>query len=185
MISGFRVGLGGAQGAYGIVPDLTCLGKVIGGGFPVAAFGGKREVMEHLAPIGSVYQAGTLSGNPVAMAAGLQTLHLLRAPGFYEELERKTNLLIHPVKEFLKKRHIDACIQQRGSMFTLFIGKREVNHLEDAKQLNRERYAELFRFLFDNGVYIPPSQHEAWFISMAHTDAHIEYTTALLLEFFR
>ncbi|MFS8563015.1 MAG: glutamate-1-semialdehyde 2,1-aminomutase [Rhabdochlamydiaceae bacterium] len=121
VMSGFRVGLHGAQALYGIHPDLTCLGKIVGGGFPAAAFGGKREIMDCLAPLGEVYQAGTLSGNPVAMQAGLATLQEIEKPGFYEELERKTNLLTKPIQEKINRNNIPACINQVGSMFTLFL----------------------------------------------------------------
>ncbi len=120
VITGFRVGLNGAQGLYNITPDLTCFGKIIGGGFPAAAFGGRRDIMDYLAPLGPVYQAGTLSGNPVAMEAGYQALSLLETPGFYQELERKTNSLTHPVQEEIKKRNLNMCLQQKGSLFTLF-----------------------------------------------------------------
>lgn len=183
VITGFRVALGGAQGLYGIKPDLTCLGKVIGGGFPAAAFGGRKDVMELLAPLGPVYQAGTLSGNPVAMEAGLATLQLLERPGFYEELERKTSLLVHPVQEFLRENAIEACLQRVGSMFTLFFGRRSIENMEEASQLDRERFADFFRYMLSHGIYIPPAQQEAWFVSAAHSNEELSMTRDLILSF--
>lgn len=185
VITGFRVSLKGAQGYYGIQPDLTCLGKVIGGGFPVAAFGGKKEIMDTLAPLGPVYQAGTLSGNPVAMEAGLQSLKLLQRPFFYEDLQKKTELLTFPIQEEIKKKQISACVQQVGSMFTLFFGKKAVQNREDALQIDVEAYAALFRELFNQGIYIPPSPHEAWFISSAHEEKNILKTRDAILSFIR
>lgn len=183
VITGFRVAMKGAQGLYGVKPDLTCLGKIIGGGFPAAAFGGRREIMDCLAPLGSVYQAGTLSGNPIAMEAGLQSLRLLQRPGFYEELQRKTDLLLDPIKKRIKDRGWNACIQQVGSMFTLFFGKKQVRHLQEALETDSQLYARFFRMLFDQGIYIPPSAHESWFISSAHEDQNIEKTQKAILAF--
>lgn len=180
VISGFRVALGGAQELYKIKPDLTCLGKIIGGGFPVAAFGGRKEIMDKLAPLGPVYQAGTLSGNPVAMEAGFQSLQLLKTPGFYEALTKKTNIITEPVRKALKGQ---GCIQQVGSMFTLFFGKEKVDNREDVRKIDVEKYARCFRYLFERGVYLPPSAHEAWFVSTAHQEKNLEKTRDLLLEF--
>jgi glutamate-1-semialdehyde 2,1-aminomutase len=185
VLTGFRVGLKCAQGIYQTKPDLTCFGKIIGGGFPAAAFGGRREIMDRLAPLGNVYQAGTLSGNPVAMEAGYQTLNLLEKQGFYEELERKTLLITEPLKEYIKKHDLFACVQQVGSIFTLFFGRREVMNMEDAQSLDLEAFAKFFRFMFDNGVYIPPSQHEAWFVSAAHEDKNLLKTRDLILKFLK
>ncbi len=185
VISGFRVGREGAQGYYGIESDMTCFGKIVGGGFPAAAFGGKRAIMEYLAPQGPVYQAGTLSGNPVAMAAGLQSLALLSQEGVYEELERKTNIITEPVKDFLLDNNSNACIQQVGSLFTLFFGKKAVNNFDDAKALDLTTFAEFFRFMYQNGIYVSPSQHEAWFISTVHEEEHLEKTRDLILEFLK
>lgn len=183
VITGFRVGLKGAQDYFSVIPDLTCFGKIIGGGFPVAAFGGSEQIMNCLAPLGSVYQAGTLSGNPVAMEAGLQSLRLLQKPGFYEDLQRKTDLLLNPIQEWIQKKNSLACIQRIGSMFTLFFGKKEVRNREDAKGLNSDLYAKLFRYLFDRGIYIPPSPHEAWFVSSAHQDENLIKTQKEIISF--
>lgn len=183
VITGFRVGLQGAQGLYGVKPDLTLLGKIVGGGFPAAAFGGRREIMDYLAPLGPVYQAGTLSGNPVAMEAGLQTIKMLEVPGFYEGLLRKTNSLTQPIQATIDRLQLPACIQQVGSLFTLFFGARKVENMDDAKGLDALRFAEFFRYMYENGVYIPPLQQEAWFLSTAHTEEHIAYTRELVIKF--
>lgn len=184
VISGFRVAPGGAQQILGIKPDLSCYGKIIGGGFPVAAFGGRAEIMDRLAPIGDVYQAGTLSGNPVGMEAGLQALTLLEEKSFYTELERKTKLLTGPIQTFLQEHPgYPACLQERGSMFTLFFGPRKVSNRQDAQTCDTERFGQFFRYLFDNGVYIPPLQWEAWFVSSAHTEENMIKTRDLVLRF--
>src|SRR5262249_43676038 len=141
VISGFRVGLQGAQGLYQICPDLSCFGKVIGGGFPVAAVGGLREIMDCLAPLGQVYQAGTLSVNPVAMAAGLARLEEVERPGFYGALQAKTDRLLQPIRRALQ----NACIQQVGSMFTLFFGVRQAHSREDLSGADTERFGRFFR----------------------------------------
>lgn len=183
VMTGFRVGLKGAQELYGITPDLTTFAKIIGGGFPVAAFGGRREIMDRLAPLGPVYQAGTLSGNPVAMEAGLQALTLLEKPGFYEDLERKTRLITDPVQKAFKNSKIPGCVQQVGSMFTLFFGRPSVTHFEETRLLDNELFGKFFRFLFSKGIYIPPLHVEAWFVSSAHTEEHLAYTRDCILEF--
>jgi glutamate-1-semialdehyde 2,1-aminomutase len=182
VVTGFRVGLKGAQGIYGISPDLSCFGKIIGGGFPAAAFGGKKEIMDFLAPQGQVFQAGTLSGNPIAMEAGLQTLLEIENEGFYEALEKKTERFLAPLEEAIKKR---GCIQRQGSMFTLFFGPSQVSSKEDLKQLEHETFKKLFHFLFEQGVYIPPSAYEAWFISSAHTEENLNKVQELILDFLK
>ena len=185
VVTGFRIGKNGAQGFYGITPDITCLGKIVGGGFPAACFGGKKEIMELLAPLGTVYQAGTLSGNPVAMEAGFQALCLLEKEGFYEELEEKTSLVTRPIKEFLAKNKMNACLQQVGSCFTIFFGKTEIINVNDAKACEKDRFSSFFRYLFDRGIYIPPSQFEVWTVSSAHTEEHLQKTRDVCLEFLR
>ncbi len=180
VITGFRVCLRGAQGLYGIRPDLTCLGKIIGGGFPAAAFGGKKEIMDHLAPLGKVYQAGTLSGNPVAMRAGLATLQEIEKEGFYEALQQKTDLLLNPIQEFIASSSLPICLNRVGSMFTLFFGKKEVDFKE---VLDEEMYKQFFCYLFERGIYFPPAAYEAAFVSSAHTEEHLLYTRGVILEF--
>jgi glutamate-1-semialdehyde 2,1-aminomutase len=184
VITGFRVGLQGAQGLFGIEPDITCFGKVIGGGFPVAAVGGKGEIMDVLAPIGQVYQAGTLSGNPIAMRAGLETLSLLEKKGFYQVLEEKTKRLVAPIEKVLARREASACLQRCGSMFTLFFGVKAVQCKEDLKFLDEEKFRYFFKYLFDKGIYIPPSSQEAWFVSDAHTNEHLDFTANIICSFF-
>lgn len=183
VITGFRVDAKGAQKLYSIQPDLTCFGKIIGGGFPAAAFGGRKEIMECLAPLGAVYQAGTLSGNPIAMEAGLQSLRLLQRPGFYDELQCKTDRFLEPIKERIKKKGWNACIQQAGSMFTIFFGKQQVRNLREAMEVDTPLFARFFRAMFDQGIYVPPSPHEAWFISDAHEDKHLDQTREAVLVF--
>ncbi len=180
VISGFRVGLQGAQGLYGIAPDLSCFGKIIGGGFPAAAFGGKKEIMECLAPLGPVFQAGTLSGNPVAMRAGYATLLEIESKGFYEDVQEKTDLLVKPIQDEIARRNLPACLQAVGSMFTLFFGPRRVTK---KTQLDEARYQDFFQYLFARGVLFPPCAYEAAFISSAHTKEHLEKTRDLILEY--
>ncbi|MBI3211159.1 MAG: glutamate-1-semialdehyde 2,1-aminomutase [Simkania negevensis] len=183
VITGFRVGLGGAAALYGIDPDLVCLGKIIGGGLPGAAVGGKRKIMETLAPTGRVFQAGTLSGNPVVMQAGMATIEECRKKGFYEALEQRTKHFCTPIQEALKEKKIPATIQRIGSMFTLFWGVEKVETLEDLKKLDQQRFKEFFRYLFKRGVYIPPSPYEVSFVSTAHGDEELERAQGLVLEF--
>lgn len=185
VITGFRVGLTGVQGMYEFKPDLTCLAKIIGGGFPAAAFGGRRDVMDNLAPLGPVYQAGTLSGNPVAMEAGLQAINLLDKPGFYQMLEQKTRLFTDPIQEFIEKHNLPACIQRAGSMFTLFLGLRAVRNMDDVQALDSELFGQYFRYMFANGVYIPPLQCEAWFVTAAHKEANLVKARDLTLKFLK
>ena len=183
IITGFRVGLKGAQGKYSIDPDLTCFGKIVGGGFPAALVGGKGKILDCLAPLGQVYQAGTLSGNPVAMRAGLETLIKVERDGFFEELFEKTNRLTRPIQEALK--HKNGCLQQAGSMFTLFLGVKQVRSKEERAGVSEPLFAKFFRYLFERGIYIPPSSHEAWFVSMAHTNEHLEYTAKCVTTFLQ
>lgn len=184
VITGFRVGLQGVQGLYGVTPDLTCLGKIIGGGFPAAAVGGKKEILDYLAPLGPVYQAGTLSGNPIAMRAGLETLQLIESPNFYKDLQDKTNRLTQPLQEMIASQKKPACLQQCGSMFSLFFGLKKVASKEDLAHLDEGAFIELFQYLFERGIYIPPSAHEAWFISSAHTEENLDYTAECIRNFF-
>lgn len=181
VISGFRVAYGGAEQLLGINPDLSCFGKIIGGGFPAAAVGGKKEVMDVLAPNGTVYQAGTLSGNPVAMVAGLQALELARKEGFYEELKRKTEVITKPVRGCLR----GGCVQETVGMFTLFFGPEKVSSYEDLKELDKERFKAYFQFMWERGIYVSPSPYEACFISSAHTDEHLELTRDAILEYLK
>lgn len=176
VITGFRLGLGGAQKTYNIKPDLTCLGKIIGGGFPVGAYGGRKEIMNMIAPIGPVYHAGTLSGNPVAMAAGVATINKLREKGTYKRLNELTQSLIEGLHKILKKLGIKAQINSVGSMFTIFFTDREVFDYESALTSDTKMYSRFFKNLLSAGIMFPPSQFEAVFVSLAHTEREIDIT---------
>jgi glutamate-1-semialdehyde 2,1-aminomutase len=177
VMTGFRVGLGGAQGHYGVKPDLTTLGKVIGGGMPVGAFGGRREIMEKLAPLGPVYQAGTLSGNPVAMAAGLKTLELISAPGFFDQLTAKTESLMAGLRDRAKRAGVGLVTNQVGGMFGLFFTDAvQVTSFDEVMACDAERFKRFFHAMLDKGIYLAPSAFEAGFVSMAHGEAEISAT---------
>ncbi len=174
VITGFRLSKGGAQELFGVEPDITCMGKVLGGGMPVGAYGGKKEIMSQVAPEGPVYQAGTLSGNPVAMVAGVETLKELRDSEPYGELDRKADKLSKGVSKILKDKGIPHRINRVGSMFTVFFTEREVYDFESAKSSDTELFGRFFQKLLEKGVLIPPAQFEAWFVSTAHEEEHIE-----------
>ncbi len=177
VMTGFRVGLNSAQGLYGITPDMTTLGKIIGGGMPVGAFGGKHEIMDYLAPSGSVYQAGTLSGNPVAMAAGLKTLELISAPGFYEALQIKTETLVSGIRQAAAQAGVAMTSNQVGGMFGLFFSEAEnISRFEQVMQCDQERFKRFFHGMLAEGVYLAPSAFEAGFVSAAHDDAVLAQT---------
>jgi len=175
VITGFRLGWSGAQGRYGVTPDLTCLGKVIGGGLPLAAVGGRRDLMQLLAPVGPVYQAGTLSGNPLSVACGLATLKSLRdTPGAHDRLEELGALAEAALAGAAQAAGVPACVNRVGSMLTLFLGVRSVAGLDDALGASTERFGRYFRGMLAEGVYLPPSQFEALFVSLAHGEADVE-----------
>ncbi len=178
VITGFRLCYGGAQTLWGVEPDLTCLGKIIGGGLPVGAYGGRQEIMGILAPLGPVYQAGTLSGNPLAMAAGLATLAALREPGVYERLEAMAAELAQGIAEAAAHASAELQVNRMGSILTPFFSGGPVRDYAGAKAADTGRYARFFRAMLDNGVYPPPSQFEAWFVSRAHSVGDIEATIA-------
>ncbi len=185
VMTGFRVALGGAQGHYGIKPDLTTLGKVIGGGMPVGAFGGKREIMEKIAPLGPVYQAGTLSGNPVAMTAGLQTLELISVPGFFDTLSAKVETLVSGIMEKAKAAGIPMAENHIGGMFGLFFTDADkVTDFAGATACNQEHFKQFFHAMLDRGVYLAPSSYEAGFVSAAHSDADLQATINAAAEVF-
>lgn len=173
VITGFRLGFGGAQKMFGISPDLTCLGKILGGGLPLAAFGGKRRIMGMLAPAGPVYQAGTLSGNPIAVAAGLATLEILARRGTYEELESKARHLESGLRAVLYKYPIKATLNRVGSMMTLFFGVERVESPDDARRCDRKTFARFFHGMLKRGIYLPPAPFEAMFVSLAHSKADL------------
>ena len=185
VMTGFRVSLGGAQGHYGITPDLTTLGKVIGGGMPVGAFGGKREIMEHIAPLGPVYQAGTLSGNPVAMAAGLKTLELISQPDFFANLTAKTEKLVNGILAAAKAANIPMTANTVGGMFGLFFSEEErINSFYQVCNCNQDRFKLFFHGMLNQGVYLAPSAFETGFVSAAHTDEDLDKTIAAAAEVF-
>ncbi len=175
VMTGFRIGYHSAQGHYGVTPDLTCLGKVIGGGMPVGAYGGKREIMEMIAPAGPIYQAGTLSGNPLAMAAGYETLTALTEDS-YTELNRKVDRLVEGFERSAQKHNIPLTVNRAGTMVCFFFTDQEVVDYETAKQSNTDYFAQFYRAMIQEGVYLPPSQFECVFTSVAHSDEDIEKT---------
>jgi glutamate-1-semialdehyde 2,1-aminomutase len=172
VISGFRVSYGGAQQYYGVDPDMTCLGKIVGGGMPLAAYGGKTEIMKSVAPLGAVYQAGTLSGNPVATAAGLATLKLLREPNLYDDLEKKSSRFFDSLRAILSGK--DVSLVTLGSMFTLFFRSEPPRNFVEAKQCDTQQYARFFWTMLEEGVYLAPSQFETNFISLAHEERDLD-----------
>ena len=176
VMTGFRVAYGGAQALFGVYPDLTCFGKIIGGGLPVGAYGGKRDLMSKVAPQGSVYQAGTLSGNPVAMAAGIATLEQLQKDGVYEALDEKADHLLAGLEQAAKKAAIPAQAKRVGSMLGFFFNDKEVKNFDDAKTCDLDRFSAFYNGLRQKGIYIAPSQFEVLFISIAHDSEHIDRT---------
>jgi len=176
VMTGFRVSYGGAQAYYGIDPDLTCLGKVIGGGLPVGAYGGKRRFMEQIAPSGPIYQAGTLSGNPLAMNAGLTTLKLLQQTGTYEALSSKTTRLAEGLKQLASEAGLPIWVNAIGAMFSAFFTDVRVKDYASACTSDVERFAKYYRGMLEQGIYFAPSQYEAVFLSMAHTESDIDQT---------
>lgn len=176
VMTGFRVARGGAQERFGLEPDLTCLGKVIGGGLPVGAYGGREDVMSQVAPEGPIYQAGTLSGNPLAMAAGIAMLDLVAQPGFTERIERRTEELCGRLRDELERAGVSAQVNQIGSMWTCFFARDEVYDYPTAKKADTGRFARMHRALLERGVYLPPSQFEAAFLSSEHGAQEVEAT---------
>jgi glutamate-1-semialdehyde 2,1-aminomutase len=176
VISGFRVGPGGAQGLYGLMPDLTCLGKIIGGGLPVGAYGGRRDIMEKMAPEGDIYQAGTLSGNPLAMTAGLATLKVLQNKSVYQELEEKGRMLFSGLEDAAKSAGVKVVINRIGSMGSLFFGENLVTDFASAKASDADKYKSYYAKMLEQGIYLAPSPFEACFVSTAHDENSIQKT---------
>jgi len=185
VMSGFRVAWGGAQSLYGVIPDMTCLGKVIGGGLPVGAFGGKKEIMENLAPLGPVYQAGTLSGNPLAVTAGLETLKILAQSGTYETLGKSSAYLVEEAKKLAQKTGVKAHISRVGSMFTLFFASQEVIDYDTALKSDTVAFSRYFHLMLKGGIYLAPSQFEANFISLAHSQENLDKTLEVMTKTFK
>jgi len=176
VMTGFRVSKGSAQGLYGILPDLSCFGKVIGGGLPVGAYGGKKEIMDQIAPVGKVYQAGTLSGNPLAMAAGIATLTELQKNGVYETLEDRTEKLMKGFQTAADDAGIPLKTGHAGSMAGFFFSNEKIHNFDDAKLCNLAQFARFYRLMLAKGVYLAPSQFEACFVSLAHSEDDIDQT---------
>jgi len=174
VITGFRLGMGGAQHKYGVKPDITCLGKIIGGGLPVGAFGGKKDIMSMVAPLGPMYQAGTLSGNPLAMAAGLATLRKLKEPGNYKKLRGLSLNMVEGIKEIIKELGISACVNSVESMFTIFFTEPNPVDYRTVLKSDTKKYSKFFENLLRAGIMFPPSQFEAVFLSLAHTDRDVD-----------
>jgi glutamate-1-semialdehyde 2,1-aminomutase len=185
VMSGFRVAYGGAQEIYGVTPDMTTLGKIIGGGLPVGAFGGKREIMEKLSPSGGVYQAGTLSGNPLAMSAGIATLLLLKEPGFYQKLEEKSRMVAEGIAKAAKDAGYPIYSTRVGSMFCAFFTKEKVHDWPTASKCDTKAFAKYFLAMLNEGIYLAPSQFETAFVSAAHTEADIEATISAAAKCFK
>jgi glutamate-1-semialdehyde 2,1-aminomutase len=182
VVTGFRVAYGGAQELYRIIPDLTCLGKIIGGGLPVGAYGGKREIMEMLAPVGPVYQAGTLSGNPLAMTAGIETLKILSQPGVYERLENAASRLEEGIAKVIPSLKLNLTVSRFASLLTLFFTKNPVLDYESVSQADTVLFGRFFQQLLAKGIYWPPSQFEAAFVSLAHSKEDIETAVGKISE---
>lgn len=178
VISGFRVGASGAQGMYGIIPDITCLGKVIGGGYPVGAYGASAELMQHVAPLGDMYQAGTLSGNPVAMAAGVATMREMMGDRQYEALAAKTALLAVGITDAVARTGAECVVNHVVGILTLFFTPGQVTDMATASAADHAKFTAFFHAMLESGIYIPPSPYEAWFVSTAHSEADIEHTVA-------
>lgn len=178
VISGFRASYGGAQKLFQIMPDLTCMGKIIGGGLPVGAYGGKKEIMQHVAPAGPVYQAGTLSGNPLAMAAGIAALEELKKPGIYEAVEAKAETLAKGFRDAAEKAGVQVTINQRGSLLTVFFSEQPVTSYQEAMASNTAQFKVFFQSMLNQGIYLPPSQFECIFLSMAHSEEDLTQTIA-------
>jgi glutamate-1-semialdehyde 2,1-aminomutase len=175
-MTGFRVAIGGAQQLYGVTPDLTCMGKVVGGGLPCAAYGGRKELMQMMAPSGPVYQAGTLSGNPLAMAAGLATLDVLRSGEVYKQIEATSEQLLNGLLKLATKNRLTVTGQRVGSMMTIFFHPGPVENYEQATASDTELFAVFFRGMLERGVVLPPSQYEAWFVGSEHGEDEINET---------
>jgi glutamate-1-semialdehyde 2,1-aminomutase len=177
VMTGFRLAKGGAQEIYGITPDLTTFGKIIGGGLPVGAYGGRGEIMRMIAPSGAVYQAGTLSGNPLAMTAGFETLTIIdETPNFYAQLEETSTYLADGIVDAVKNLNLNYTLNRVGSMLTLFFTDQSVVDFDTAKLSDTKKFADYFNQMLENGIYLPPSQFEAWFVSIAHTKSDLDKT---------
>ncbi len=185
VMTGFRLGIGGAQGLFRVRPDITCLGKIIGGGLPVGAYGASSKIMSIVSPEGPMYQAGTLSGNPIAMAAGIANLKKIMKKGFYDKLGKRTQLMVEEINSLIAKYGIEANVTSVGSMFTIFFNKEKVTNYQSALKSDTEKFSRFFSILLKNGVMFPPSQFESVFVSSAHTNGDIEKTLDVIEKGFK
>ena len=183
IVTGYRSSLGGVSSQCGIIPDLTCLGKIIGGGLPVAAFGGKREYMDQLAPFGDIYQAGTFAGHPIGMIAGLETLNILEEKRSYSELLEATESFLKPMREVVADRDLPIVIHAFGSMFSFFFGIRSVRGWKEVSTIDKGMFRAFYTYLFERGIYFSPSPYEAQFVTFAHSHKHLEDVQAIICEF--
>ena len=180
VMTGFRVSIGGAQKIYNIIPDLTTLGKVLGGGLPVGAFGGKREIMNHIAPTGGVYQAGTLSGNPLAMAAGLRTLEIISKKNYFKDLTKKTSYLVSMINKISEQHGLDMSADSEGGMFGIYFTKSKLKNVKDIDESPKDIFLNFYKYMLKNGVFFAPSMYEAGFVSSSHTKKDLDYTLKVI-----
>ena len=180
VMTGFRVSIGGAQKIYNIIPDLTTLGKVLGGGLPVGAFGGKREIMNHIAPTGGVYQAGTLSGNPLAMAAGLRTLEIISKKNYFKDLTKKTSYLVSMINKISEQHGLDMSADSEGGMFGIYFTKSKLKNVKDIDESPKDIFLNFYKYMLKNGIFFAPSMYEAGFVSSSHTKKDLDYTLKVI-----
>ena len=185
VMTGFRVSIGGAQRIYNITPDLTTLGKVLGGGLPVGAFGGKKEIMDHIAPAGGVYQAGTLSGNPLAMAAGLKTLEIISKKNYFKDLSKKTSYLVSKINKISKQYGLNMSADSEGGMFGIYFTKSKLKNVKDIDDSPKDIFLSFYKYMLNNGIFFAPSMYEAGFVSSSHTKKDLDYTIKIFRDWAR
>ena len=185
VMTGFRVSIGGAQRIYNITPDLTTLGKVLGGGLPVGAFGGKKEIMDHIAPAGGVYQAGTLSGNPLAMAAGLKTLEIISKKNYFKDLSKKTSYLVSKINKISKQYGLNMSADSEGGMFGIYFTKSKLKNVKDIDDSPKDIFLNFYKYMLKNGIFFAPSMYEAGFVSSSHTKKDLDYTIRIFRDWAR
>tara|TARA_B100001564_G_scaffold354632_1_gene365552 strand:+ start:661 stop:1932 length:1272 start_codon:yes stop_codon:yes gene_type:complete len=185
VMTGFRVSIGGAQKIYNIIPDLTTLGKVLGGGLPVGAFGGKKEIMDQIAPAGGVYQAGTLSGNPLAMAAGLKTLEIISKKNYFKDLTKKTSYLVSMINKICEQYDLNMSADSEGGMFGIYFTKSKLKNVKDIDESPKDKFLDFYKHMLKNGIFFAPSMYEAGFVSSSHTKKDLDYTIKVIRDWAR
>ena len=185
VMTGFRVSIGGAQKIYNIIPDLTTLGKVLGGGLPVGAFGGKKEIMDQIAPAGGVYQAGTLSGNPLAMAAGLKTLEIISKKNYFKDLTKKTSYLVSMINKISEQYELNMSADSEGGMFGIYFTKSKLKNVKDIDESPKDKFLDFYKYMLKNGIFFAPSMYEAGFVSSSHTKKDLDYTIKVIRDWAR